>query len=73
VPSRAQSGDDFASKVLNLEKPWNVFIRAYFGCGATGDTNMDTCKAHRSNTDWKAFEQARKAAKALFDLKETDK
>jgi hypothetical protein len=70
VPVRAQSGDDFAAKVLSLEKPWNVFIRAYFGCGATGDTNTDTCKAHRSRTDHKAFEHAREAAKALFGLRD---
>jgi hypothetical protein len=62
--------DDLAERTLRFEKPWNVFIRGLFGCEDTGETGPDTCKVERRNINRKAFNEAREAAKDLFDLKD---
>lgn len=70
VPARAQAQDELATKALRLEFPWNRYIRSLFGCEPKGETSAETCKVARRSIDRKAFEQAREAAKDVFDLKD---
>ena len=68
--SFGQADTAFLLKVLAYEKPWDKFVRQLFGCAPTGDTNAETCDLARGTIDYKSFQEARAAAKKLFDLRD---
>lgn len=55
-------------KILALEKPWDQFIRQYFGCRPTGETTAETCRPALSAWNVGEFGRARQAARQLFEL-----
>lgn len=61
---------EFQERVLAFEEPYDVFIRKLFGCLPGAEMKPENCAVWRQEIDRKAFEQARKAAKKLFEFEE---
>lgn len=66
-----------AEKLFNEEaayvftESWNKFLRAYYGCGETAMIIAPgMCNEGKGKFDFKAWTDARNAAKKLFDLTE---
>ena len=68
-----QADTAFLLKVLAYEKPWDKFVRQLFGCEPVGETNQNTCNLSRGMVDFKSYNEAREAAKKLFDLRDREK
>lgn len=61
--------DDFVRRAMKLESHWNLFIRRLAGCPDQGSVNELVCTLSKK-IDYAEYSEARKAAIALFDLKE---
>jgi hypothetical protein len=65
------SQDETGSRIIKFDKPYDRFVRAYFGCPAEGYFEGSDCKPSRAETDYVAFTKACHAAAELFHLKDT--
>jgi hypothetical protein len=65
------SQDETGSRIIKFDKPYDRFVRAYFGCPAEGYFEGADCKPSRAETDYATFTKACHAAADLFRLKDT--
>lgn len=62
--------DEFRDRLIAHLNALDVFARLYFGCPSEGDVTPETCKQWRAETNTPKYEQARKTAMKLFDLRD---
>lgn len=68
VVSANPTAEAFDLRVQQFEKHWNLFLRAYWGCGPKASSRV-MCEPSQMYLDLKEFERARDTARELFELR----
>ena len=56
-------------RIIAYEKPWDRFVRTFYGCPLVGEVSQETCRPALGRPDYGAFMKACQAAKKLYGLK----
>lgn len=57
---------EFGSRLARFHLHYNRFMRAYYGC-PSGASEVEQCRPYEGTMNAREFEQARRAAKELFE------